>query len=167
MLNYILRRQPALAGVVATSSGMRTSLEEQKLKIGMSKVLGTLAPGMSMPDRPGCRRYLSVIPKWWSATVMIPWCTGKPPWVWPTACLGRSNGLLPRQRVETAPAADARQRRQDRLPARQPGIRRLTGSYATLKVWEGLAHECHNEPEKEQVLAFMLGWLESCLVEHP
>jgi alpha-beta hydrolase superfamily lysophospholipase len=29
----------------------------------------------------------------------------------------------------------------------------------TLQLWEGLSHETHNEPEKEQVLAFLIGWL--------
>ena len=31
----------------------------------------------------------------------------------------------------------------------------------TYQEWEGLFHETHNEPEKEQVLATMLDWLES------
>jgi alpha-beta hydrolase superfamily lysophospholipase len=31
----------------------------------------------------------------------------------------------------------------------------------TLKVWEGLFHEIHNEPEKEQVLATMFDWVEA------
>ena len=30
----------------------------------------------------------------------------------------------------------------------------------TLKIWPGLWHETHNEPEKEQVLAYALGWLD-------
>jgi alpha-beta hydrolase superfamily lysophospholipase len=30
----------------------------------------------------------------------------------------------------------------------------------TLKLWEGLYHEIHNEPEKEQVLQFMIDWLD-------
>jgi len=33
----------------------------------------------------------------------------------------------------------------------------------TYKEWEGLYHETHNEPEKEQVLATMLDWLDSRL----
>ena len=31
----------------------------------------------------------------------------------------------------------------------------------TIKLWEGLYHEVHNEPEKEEVLAYLLGWLEN------
>ena len=30
----------------------------------------------------------------------------------------------------------------------------------TLKVWDGLYHEIHNEPEKQEVLDFVIGWLD-------
>ena len=33
------------------------------------------------------------------------------------------------------------------------------GEMCRLKVWEGLYHEIHNEPEREQVFACLLGWL--------
>jgi alpha-beta hydrolase superfamily lysophospholipase len=31
----------------------------------------------------------------------------------------------------------------------------------TLKIWDGFYHETHNEPEKAEVLAFMVAWIES------
>jgi acylglycerol lipase len=34
----------------------------------------------------------------------------------------------------------------------------------TLRIWEGLVHELHNEPEKEQVLATYVEWLNKHLV---
>jgi alpha-beta hydrolase superfamily lysophospholipase len=36
---------------------------------------------------------------------------------------------------------------------------RLSGD-VTLKVWEGLGHELHNEVQKDEVIAFMRGWLD-------
>lgn len=38
--------------------------------------------------------------------------------------------------------------------------RGLTGD-VTLKTWDGMAHELHNEPEKEAVLSFARDWMES------
>ena len=35
---------------------------------------------------------------------------------------------------------------------------RLTGD-VTLKTWDGMYHELHNEPEKDQILGFMLAWM--------
>lgn len=37
------------------------------------------------------------------------------------------------------------------------------GDKATLKIWNGLYHEIHNEPEQEDVLRFMVNWLDSRL----
>ena len=31
----------------------------------------------------------------------------------------------------------------------------------TLKIWDGFYHETHNEPEKAEVLAFMVAWMGS------
>jgi alpha-beta hydrolase superfamily lysophospholipase len=38
---------------------------------------------------------------------------------------------------------------------------RLTSCDCTLKLWDGLYHEVHNEPEKEDVLNSMTDWLDS------
>ena len=35
------------------------------------------------------------------------------------------------------------------------------GERCTLRIWEGFYHEIHNEPEQEQVFAFLSDWLES------
>ncbi len=167
VLNYVLRRQPALAGVMATSSGLRTSLEEQKFKIGMSKVLGALAPGMSMPtglQAGDISRDPAVVQRYQND-----------PLVHGMATLGMANSLFGAIQWAFAHASEWKlplllmHGSEDKIAYLRGSqeFAELTGSYATLKVWEGLAHECHNEPEKEQVLAFMLGWLESRLVEQP
>jgi alpha-beta hydrolase superfamily lysophospholipase len=31
----------------------------------------------------------------------------------------------------------------------------------TLKIWQGLYHELHNEPEKDMVFEFTMNWLEA------
>ncbi len=33
----------------------------------------------------------------------------------------------------------------------------------TLKLWEGLSHELHNEPEKEQVFEYLINWLKTTI----
>jgi acylglycerol lipase len=35
---------------------------------------------------------------------------------------------------------------------------RLSGN-VTLKVWDGLYHELHNEPEREAVMQYMMSWV--------
>jgi alpha-beta hydrolase superfamily lysophospholipase len=50
VLHYALSRKPALQGVIATSPGLRTALEQQPLKIWAAKVLGALAPKLTLPS---------------------------------------------------------------------------------------------------------------------
>src|SRR5665648_303728 len=35
----------------------------------------------------------------------------------------------------------------------------------TLKIWDGLYHEIHNEPEKEEVFKFLIDWLDKKVLE--
>lgn len=50
VLHYGLKRRPAIKGVIATSSGLRTALEKQPLKIIAAKVLGAIIPKVSLPS---------------------------------------------------------------------------------------------------------------------
>jgi alpha-beta hydrolase superfamily lysophospholipase len=34
------------------------------------------------------------------------------------------------------------------------------GKLVTLRIWDGLYHELHNEPEKAEVLKVMVDWLD-------
>jgi acylglycerol lipase len=40
---------------------------------------------------------------------------------------------------------------------------REAGGDVTLKLWDDLYHEVHNEPEKAEVLKFMIEWLDKHL----
>jgi alpha-beta hydrolase superfamily lysophospholipase len=50
VLHYALKRKPDLLGVIATSPGLRTALEQQPFKIAMAKLLGTLIPKATLPS---------------------------------------------------------------------------------------------------------------------
>ncbi len=51
---------------------------------------------------------------------------------------------------------------EDRLayPHGSQQLAELVGSDCILKLWEGSYHELHNEPDKDQVLAYILGWID-------
>jgi alpha-beta hydrolase superfamily lysophospholipase len=36
----------------------------------------------------------------------------------------------------------------------------------TLKIWQGLYHEIHNEPEKEQVFEYLHEWFDKHILNH-
>jgi alpha-beta hydrolase superfamily lysophospholipase len=45
-------------------------------------------------------------------------------------------------------------------PASQEFASRV-GALCTLKLWDGLYHETHNEPQAPEIFAFLLSWLEA------
>jgi len=163
VLLYTLKRQPVLAGVVSSSPGLRSPLEKQTLKLTISRSLARLLPNLVIPsglnaadisrDPEVVRVYLNdplVHDRASLAFVKalfdaIPWTFQHAPEFKPSLLLfhgTRDNITLPSGSQEFA---------------------NLVPGDCTLKLWEGLYHETHNEPEKEQVLAFLIDWLKSKL----
>lgn len=161
VLNYALRRKPPVRGVVATSSGLRTALEDQKVKVTLAKVLGTLFPTGSLPsglDPATLSRDPSVV-----AAYQID------PLVHDAISFGMGKYLLEAIRwafehaVEFPVPLLLVHGMQDMLAfpsGSQDFAARVPGD-CTLKLWEGLYHETHNEPEKAQVLEFTRQWLDA------
>ena len=48
VLHYGLIRKPSVKGIIATSSGLHNAVEQQKIKVVMAKVLGTLIPSVTL-----------------------------------------------------------------------------------------------------------------------
>jgi alpha-beta hydrolase superfamily lysophospholipase len=162
VLYYTTARKPALAGVVATSPGLRTALEEQRLKVALSRTLGAILPEMSLPTGLSAEqisRDPAVVQKY-----------REDPMVHGVATLGLATSLL--KAIHAAfDQADQFCAPLLLMHGGQDSIAYARGSQeyaalapnATLKLWEGLYHETHNEPEKEQVLAYMIQWLDARL----
>ncbi|HSQ18076.1 MAG TPA: lysophospholipase [Anaerolineales bacterium] len=163
VVNYVLRRKPKLTGVVITSPGLKTSISDQKMKIQFAKIAGKFMPEMSMPtglDAKLISRDPAVVERYVND-----------PLVHGTATLA-----MAKYTIEAIPWAYAHASEWD-LPVLimhgdADAIAFVSGSEefaskiaqdCTLKIWPGLWHETHNEPEKEQVLAYALGWLDGQL----
>lgn len=161
--NYVLRRKPKLTGVVITSPGLKTSISDQKTKIQFAKIAGMFMPEMSMAtglDAKLISRDPAVVERYVND-----------PLVHGTATLA-----MAKYTIEAIPWAYAHASEWD-LPVLimhgdADAIAYVSGSEefaskiaqdCTLKIWPGLWHETHNEPEKEQVLAYALGWLDGQL----
>lgn len=160
--NYVLRRKPQLEGVVITSAGfLRTSISNQKTKIQFAKIAGKIIPEMSMPtglDAKKISRDPEVVERYVNdplvhgvATLaMAKYTIDAIPW----ACAHASEWTLPVLIMHGDGDAIA-------FVSGSEEFANLIKQDCTLKIWPGLWHETHNEPEKEQVLAYALGWLDS------
>jgi acylglycerol lipase len=163
VLFYTLKRNPVLAGVVATSPGLRTALEKQKAKVAFSRLLASILPELSMPSGLSAAD-ISRDPE----VVRI---YQNDPLVHDRASLAFAKSMfdaLPwtfQHAPEFKPPLLLMHGTDDKIAfaSGSQEFASLVPGDCTLKLWDGLYHETHNEPEKEQVLAFLVDWLQSKL----
>lgn len=159
VLNYVLRRKPALAGVVVTSPGLRTALEEQKAKVMLAKVLGSLLPSVSLAsglDANMISHDLEVVNRY-----------KQDPLVHDKISFGMAKNLMDAIQWTFDHAGEfdipllLMHGTADRI-AFDRGSKEFAAKVkddCTLKLWDGFYHEIHNEPEKAEVFKVMLDWL--------
>ncbi len=163
VLNYILRRKPDFKGVISTGAGLRTSLEEQTGKIVMARVLGTLLPNATIPS--------GLNPHDISRDQEVVQTYIDDPLVHDRMTLGFGKIML------SALPWTFEHAHEFSLPllimhgtADKLGYPRGSEEFAgyvkqdcTLKLWDGLHHEIHNEPEQDDVFAFTIDWMNTQL----
>ena len=159
VLNYILCRQPVLAGAVVTAPALRSPVLEQKIKAMLAKVLGTLLPSITFPsglDANMLSHNPEVVDRY-----------KQDPLVHDRGTLGLGKGQLEMIPWIFEHARDLNiplllmHGTEDKISYIR-GSREFAqkaGDKVTLKEWNGMYHEIHNEPEKQQVFAYMLDWL--------
>ncbi|HZD67570.1 MAG TPA: alpha/beta hydrolase [Actinomycetes bacterium] len=160
VLAYALRRRPALAGVVASGPALHTALREQKAKVLAVRALGRLLPRVTLPS--GLEDSLL------SRDPEVVAAYRADPLVHSRASLGFAMGALATIDWTLAHA--------DRFPLPllilHGGADRLNypsgsrafadraGGDCTLKIYQGLYHEIHNEPERQRMLDDLVHWLD-------
>lgn len=164
VLAYTPLRKPAITGVISTAPGLKTALEEQKIKVLLSKVLGKVIPTLTIKS--------GVDAQMLSRDPLVADLYTNDPLVHPlvTASWGKSMLRAIDLALENAPRFP--------LPlllmyGEKDEIAYPRGSqlYAdlapkdklTLKMWEGFKHELHTDPEKGDVFRVMTDWLDKHL----
>ena len=165
VLHYSLKRKPAVKGVIATSSGLRTALENQPAKILFAKLFGSLLPGIQLHsglDVNAISRDPEVI-KAYKAD----------PLVHDYISLGFGNIMLGVAKWSLQHAAEfplpllLLHGTSDALafPSGSKDFAEPLTGKCKLVLFEGAYHELHNEPEKELVFKTMIDWMEGRLIE--
>lgn len=161
VLYYALKRRPDVHGVVATSPGLRTALEEQKLKIKFAEIMGRLLPTLSLPT--------GLDTKALSHNPQVVQDYQQDPLVHDRATLAFANKLLEAIEWIFEHASEFSlplllvHGSEDKIayPRGSQEFASLVTGDCTLRLWKGLAHETHNEPQKEAVLDYTLNWMKS------
>jgi alpha-beta hydrolase superfamily lysophospholipase len=162
-LDYVTFKPNTLRGVIATDPALRTPVLEQKFKIGLAKVLGSLMPTMTIPsglDVPSISRDPQVVQAYQAD-----------PLVHGVGTLAAARMGLDAVDWAFAHAPEfpvpllLMHGSEDKLayPRGSKEFASLVPGDCTLKFWDGLYHEIHNEPERDEVFAFMIDWMNSQL----
>jgi len=161
VLCYTAKRQPKLAGVIATGLAITFAVPPAKLLIG--KITYNLHPTMSLSnglDRSGLSRDQKVVDAYNNDPLVHDRISAR---------LGidliQSGPWLESHKMDLKLPLLVMQGSMDRLVnsrATQAFAQSLT-SNVTFKLWEGFYHELHNEPEKQEVLTFILNWMNNHL----
>ena len=158
---YVLRRRPQLAGVIATGPAFRPAFEPPPWKITLGKILYNVWPSLSMANeinRKGLSRDPEVVRAYTSDPLVHDRITAR---------LGidlLKNGLWAMEHAGELPIPSLLMHgAADPITSAQASrdFAARAGERCTLKIWEGLYHEIHNEPEKEEVFAYLLEWVKS------
>jgi alpha-beta hydrolase superfamily lysophospholipase len=158
-LNFVLRRRPQLAGVIATAPLLRLAFAPPKAKVLLAQVMRLIWPAFS--NVCGCEaaalsRDPAVVQSYAddplahdliSAKLFVE-MTRAGLWALDHAAQLRLPTLVMHGSADQLTSADATRQFAERA-----------GRYCALKIWEGAYHELHHEPEREAIFASILAWL--------
>lgn len=160
-LAYSLSRKPDLRGMIVSSPGLRTALHEQKVKVTLAKVLGAIAPTITLPS--GLNgEHISRDPQVVKAYVNDPLVHDKTSTGFGRAALQAGEFVFAHAAELSTPILLA-YCSEDKLafPRGSEEFASLAPKgLVTLKRFDGLYHEPHNEPEKAEVLKTYVQWLD-------
>lgn len=165
-LTYALQYPNGLNGVIVNGAGLRSPLREQKAKVTMVNWLGSLLPAITLPsglDTAILSHDPDVVKKYVNDPLVHDKASlgfGKSAIKAIEFCFAHAQEFKPPLLIMHGAA--------DKLayPSGSEDFARLASENnkdVTLKLWDGLYHEVHNEPEKAEVFKVMIDWLEKHL----
>lgn len=159
VLNYALRREHTLAGVIVSSPWLKLSMKVPAYKLLIVKALGNIIPAMSLPD--------GILTEDLSRNAEIKRCYDEDPLIHHRMTLRFYMTMTKAAEWALEHAGDfpvpllLMHGSEDRITAIE-GSREFAEKVrgdCTFKVWNGLFHEIINEPEQEEIYAYIVNWL--------
>jgi len=153
-----------LDGLILSSAALRIEVNEPAIKLALGRLFSKLLPGVTMSNGLD-PNHVSRDPEAVRAYVNDPLVHDRVSARWFTEFTAAIEAAQEQAHQLSLPVL-VMQSGADRLVA-PAGSReffdRLTVEDKTLKFWEGFFHEMFNEPEKAEVIAFTLDWIEKRL----
>jgi acylglycerol lipase len=161
VLNYVIRRQPAIDRVVSSAPYLRLAFKPPAWKVRLAEVLKRIVPAMSLGtglDIRALSRDAAVISRYEADPLvhaMITMSFFTHVHAAAEASIGRASELTIPALVMHGSADTITS------PTGSEAFAAASSGRALLKVWEGCFHEIHNEPGWEELAAFVLAWIEN------
>jgi alpha-beta hydrolase superfamily lysophospholipase len=158
VLDYILRKNPAIKGAIITSSWLKLAFEPPKIKLVLASIMKNIFPGLLQPsglvadhlshDREVVEQYKA------------------DPLVHDKISVSLFHSSMNAAKNSLANASDLNipillMHGSDDLILSPEGSREFEAktNLAELKIWDGGYHELHNEPFKGEVFACLVSWI--------
>lgn len=159
-IHYALRHHPEFAGVVASAPLLRLAYKPPAWKTGMLRLMHLLRINCSIPrglDDAALSRDINVARTYRNDPLTHGRITAQ------LAIDMLRNGEWNLQHAAEFPCPLLLMHGEaDRITSAEASIEFAAQleHKCTLKIWKGLYHEIHNEPEKEQVFDYVLAWMD-------
>jgi alpha-beta hydrolase superfamily lysophospholipase len=158
VLDYLLRRNPKIKGAVVTSPWLCLAQEPPKTKLIIASVVKYLIPGLIQTSGLNVNHLshdISIVEKY-----------KNDPLVHDKISVSLFMGAMTAAKYSLDHADELKIRTliihgSDDLICSPEGSREFAGktSMVNLKIWDGGYHELHNEPFKDDVFDFIMGWI--------
>lgn len=161
VINYVVDRRPDLAGVIATSPNFRLGFDPPTFKVALGRMMNNIWPTFTQAsglETVALSRDPQVVRDYAEDALVHDRITAR---MFVSGIHEASLFALEHAAEFPLPLL-LMHGSEDRITSVKGSqeFAAKAGDNVTLKIWEGWYHELHNEPEKDQVFAYMLGWLD-------
>ena len=163
ILNYLLRNSDGVIGAIATGPYLRLGFDPPKWKVLLAKLSANIYPALSQPtglERVALARSPQIIDEYENDPLVHDRMTAS---FFINIHQAGINAIARSKELEIPILL--MHGSEDRLtsPEGSKDFHANAGSNVTFHLLEGLYHEVHNEPEKNQVFKIQLEWIEAPL----
>jgi len=163
VINYALRRHPKIAGVIATGPWLKLAFEPPAIKVALGRFMNNIFPAFTQAnglDTSGLSHDAEVVRLYdndplghdkVSARLFVSMYESGL-WALDHASELALPLLLMHGGADPITSAEASRQFADKA-----------GSKVTLRIWDGLYHEIHNEPEQAEVFKVIIEWMDKHL----
>jgi alpha-beta hydrolase superfamily lysophospholipase len=167
VLNYGIRRKPAIAGIIASSPWLRLANPPGKIQEFIGGALRRINPALARPNGidPADLSHDQAVAQSYSTDPLVHRLITLRTY----ACIKAAGQYALLHSGQLGCPTLVMHGTGDRITSQEASsefFRNAPGG-TTLRLWQGLRHELHNEPAREEVFGYMLKWMKDLLTQFP